>query len=72
MANKDSDGDAPTALVPGIFAVFGGESSARKYLERCAIAYAVNDDPAILNDVGCASSAVSGSSSWETLLDAGE
>ncbi|KAF7552727.1 hypothetical protein G7Z17_g4116 [Cylindrodendrum hubeiense] len=35
--------DAPTALVPAIFSVFGGESTAHRYLERCAIEYIVND-----------------------------
>ena len=40
-----SGGDAPTALVPAIFSVFGGEASARKYLERCTIEYIINEEP---------------------------
>ena len=37
------DGAEPTALVPAIYSVFGGENTARKYLERCAIEYIIND-----------------------------
>lgn len=39
-SSKEPD-DAPTALVPAISSVFGGESSAYRYLERCAIDYIV-------------------------------
>jgi hypothetical protein len=36
-------GDTPEALVPAIYSVFGGESTARRYLERCAIDYILNE-----------------------------
>jgi hypothetical protein len=38
-------GDTPEALVPAIYSVFGGESTARRYLERCAIDYILNEPP---------------------------
>ncbi|KAJ9145455.1 Transcription factor [Pleurostoma richardsiae] len=63
--------EAPTTLVPGIFSFFGGESSARKYLERCAIEYIMNDQ----SEGGYGSPGESGSAGpsegfmWEALLD---
>lgn len=36
--------DAPTSLAQGISTVFGGEVSARRYLERCTVEYIMNDD----------------------------
>ncbi|KAL1836995.1 hypothetical protein VTK73DRAFT_4847 [Phialemonium thermophilum] len=77
---RGSGHDPPTALVPAIFSVFGGETSARKYLERCTIDYIINDDQSEVGDeaqtpVGGTAAAGGSSSSldrfmWDTLLDA--
>lgn len=66
--------EAPTALVPAIFSVFGGESSARRYLERCAIEYIVNDQPS--EEMATSSTSLSTTilemSAWDALIDPGQ
>lgn len=68
--NLPQGGDHPVRLAPEISSVFGGEASARKYLERCAIKYLGCDDGTwgqsdhLMSDAGAFDA-----SSWEALLD---
>ncbi|KAF7558024.1 hypothetical protein G7046_g5920 [Stylonectria norvegica] len=63
--------DAPTALVPAIFSVFGGESSTHRYLERCAIDYIVNDTASVEGTMpnGGPAAAALETSAWDALID---
>ncbi|CAM1505879.1 Fc.00g115160.m01.CDS01 [Cosmosporella sp. VM-42] len=63
--------DAPTALVPAIFSVFGGESTAHRYLERCAIEYIVNDPTSVEGSAATngISTTIMEMSAWDALID---
>lgn len=62
--------EAPTSLVPAISYVFGGESSARRYLERCSIDY-INGDTATTEggNLRNSYSGISELAVWDALLD---
>ncbi|KAF6802843.1 C6 transcription factor [Colletotrichum sojae] len=63
-------GDHPVRLAPDISSVFGGEMSARKYLERCAIKYLGCDDGTwSQSDQTMCDAGAFDASSWEALLD---
>lgn len=66
--------EPPTALVPAIFSVFGGETSAHRYLERCAIEYIVNDPGATQGSTstGGLSNTILEMTAWDTLIDPGQ
>ncbi|KAF9874686.1 C6 transcription factor [Colletotrichum karsti] len=66
--NLPQGSDNPIRLAPEISSVFGGEASARKYLERCAIKYLGCDD-VIHNGQPMLSNPPVDMSSWEALLN---
>ncbi|KAF4475020.1 putative transcriptional regulatory protein [Colletotrichum fructicola Nara gc5] len=66
--NLSQDTAGPAALAPGISSVFGGEATARRYLERCAFKYLGCDD-VIHNGQPMASATSASASSWEALMD---
>ncbi|KAF4345367.1 transcription factor [Fusarium beomiforme] len=78
-ARPSESGDTPAALVPAIYSVFGGESTARCYLERCAIDYILNEPATSGRPVSSADPGGSGKRSqgavsnvadqWEQSLD---
>lgn len=69
-SNCQRNSDPPTSLAPAISSVFGGETSARKYLERCAIEYIINDNMTDQNaNMNASGMGHFDSSTWGALLD---
>lgn len=66
-AGDNRNSDPPTSLAPAISSVFGGETTARKYLERCAIEYIINDN---MSDPNALNTSHLDGANWGVLLDA--
>lgn len=64
--------EAPTSLVPAISSVFGGETTAQRYLERCSIEHIINGPSPSESGTGTNSRAFNGFielAAWDALLD---